>query len=67
MMDYNSRNTARGTRVNTAKLNERAVRAIRRNRHGWTGEAMARVYGVHPQTIWRIWADKIWTHREAYP
>lgn len=58
---------ARGDRLPQARLNDRAVRAIRRNRSGWTIKQTAKVYGVHWRTIDKIRADVTWTHPEAYP
>lgn len=58
---------ARGEGLPHAKLTERAVRAIRRNRSGWTIKQTAKIYGVHWRTIDKIRADCTWTHREAYP
>lgn len=60
-------NAARGSMLPQSKLTERAVRAIRRNRMGWTIKQTARVYGVHWRTVDDIRADRKWTHPEAYP
>lgn len=37
-----------------AALNERAVKAIRRNSHGWSVATRAEVYGVSTPTVYRV-------------
>jgi hypothetical protein len=66
-MTCQAHQAARGSKLPHAKLTERAVRAIRRNRHGWTIKQTAMIYGVHWRTVDDIRADRKWTHPEAYP
>lgn len=41
-----------------AKANERMVRAIRRNRQGWTARTQAQVYRLGIMTVYRIrWGE----------
>ena len=44
------------------RLSERAVRAIRANRNGWSVKQRAWVYGVAPSTIYGILSGEQWGH-----
>jgi hypothetical protein len=55
----------RGEGVNTAKLTEEQVRAIRRKRaEGRSNNSLANEYGLTNRYIWRIVARKTWKHVE---
>lgn len=53
----------RGERNNTARLTDGDVRDIRRRHEGGEGVvALSRSYGVHRETIGRIFRGTTWTH-----
>ena len=55
-------NRARGNQLPNAKLNPDLVRAIRENRRGMTDKQQAEVYGVNPNTIFRVRHYAAWRH-----
>jgi hypothetical protein len=57
----------RGERSPNAKLTEADARAIYAVRGELTGPEVARLYGVSPTVIYRIWARKAWAwiHEEG--
>lgn len=55
-------NHPRGERATHAKLTAAEVRAIRRDYHKFTKPELARRYGVHSSTIWKIKARRLWSH-----
>ena len=52
----------RGNQITHARLNESAVREIRRNRHGLTMKQQAEIFGVHHRTIEKVRYYETWAH-----
>lgn len=51
-----------GTELPHAKLDEEKVRAIRKNRNGWTAKRWAESLGVHIRTIDKVRDFRSWAH-----
>lgn len=58
----NSQNSQRGTDRHNARLDEAAVRHIRRNRFGLTRRALAQLHRVHWRTIEKVQTFETWRH-----
>lgn len=52
----------RGEALPQARLTAEAVRAIRRNAHGWTARQWAEHFGVHIRTIDKVRDYRSWVH-----
>lgn len=55
-------NPQRGADRYNAKLDEAAVRHIRRNRLGLTMRALAQLHGVHYRTVEKVLYYESWRH-----
>lgn len=63
-MDKRKHGTAQhGSRNGNSKLTENAVREIRKRfQVGATAPALAKVYGIHPGTVYSIVYGRVWRH-----
>jgi DNA invertase Pin-like site-specific DNA recombinase len=65
--EIHPRQIKRGEDNNFAVLTEQNVRDIRQLAQAYTYKVIAKRYGIHPQTVYRIVKAKRWAHLKDTP